>query len=60
MEICTLFDTLDNVFIERPWRSSKYEDIYLKGYAVGREVRTGISLWMAFDNDRRWRSGARV
>jgi putative transposase len=44
---------LDNVFIERLWRSLKYEDIYLKGYVDGREARTGISLWMAFYNGRR-------
>jgi len=28
---------MDNVFIERPWRSLKHEDIYLKGYVDGRE-----------------------
>jgi putative transposase len=62
---------MDNVFIERLWRSLKYEDIYLKGYADGREARAGISLWMAFYNGRRphqalgdrtpmavWREGA--
>ena len=30
---------MDNVFIERLWRSLKYEDIYLKGYADGREAQ---------------------
>ena len=44
---------LDNVFIERLWRSLKYEDIYLKGYADGREARTGIGMWMAFYNGHR-------
>jgi putative transposase len=44
---------LDNVFIERLWRSLKYEDIYLKGYADGREARTGIGAWFAFYNARR-------
>ena len=34
---------MDNVFIERLWRSLKYEDIYLKGYADGREARAGIA-----------------
>ena len=58
---------MDNVFIERLWRSLKYEDIYLKGYADGREARSGIGMWMAFYNgsvrtkrsatERRWRSG---
>ena len=31
----------------------KYEDIYLKGYADGREARAGIGAWFAFYNDRR-------
>ena len=44
---------LDNVFIERLWRSLKYEDVYLKGYADGREARAGISEWVRFYNDRR-------
>ena len=44
---------MDNVFIERLWRSWKYEDIYLKGYADGREARAGIGLWMAFHNSLR-------
>ena len=44
---------MDNVFIERLWRSLKYEDIYLKGYADGREARTGIAEWIAFYNSRR-------
>ncbi len=44
---------MDNVFVERLWRSVKHEDIYLKGYADGREARAGISLWMIFYNTRR-------
>ncbi len=44
---------MDNVFIERLWRSLKYEDIYLKGYADGREARAGIASWMAFYNHQR-------
>jgi putative transposase len=44
---------MDNVFIERLWRSLKYEDIYLKGYADGGEARAGIGMWMAFYNTRR-------
>jgi putative transposase len=42
---------MDNVFIERLWRSLKYEDIYLKGYA-GVAAR-GIAEWIAFYNERR-------
>jgi putative transposase len=33
---------MDNVFIERLWRSLKHEDVYLKGHADGLEARTGI------------------
>jgi len=44
---------MDNVFIERLWRSLKYEDIYLKGYADGHEARHGIADWVTFYNHRR-------
>ena len=44
---------MDNVFIERLWRSLKYEDIYLKGYADGYEAKVGIAQWVAFYNGRR-------
>jgi putative transposase len=44
---------MDNVFIERLWRSLKYEEVYLKGYADGREARVGIASWIAFYNLRR-------
>jgi putative transposase len=44
---------MDNVFIERLWRSLKHEDIYLKGYGDGREAKAGIASWIAFYNDRR-------
>jgi putative transposase len=44
---------MDNVFIERLWRSLKYEDIYLKGYADGREAKAGIADWVSFYNHRR-------
>jgi putative transposase len=44
---------MDNVFIERLWRSLKHEDVYLKGYADGREARAGIGAWIAFYNTRR-------
>ncbi len=44
---------LDNVFIERLWRSLKHEDIYLKAYADGLEAKAGIASWMAFYNTSR-------
>jgi putative transposase len=44
---------MDNVFIERLWRSLKHEDVYLKGYADGRELHEGPANWIAFYNNRR-------
>jgi putative transposase len=44
---------MDNIFIERLWRSIKYEEVHLKAYVDGREARAGISSWMAFYNERR-------
>ncbi len=46
---------MDNVFIERVWRSLKYEDVYLKGYVEGREAKAGIGAYVAFYNERRLR-----
>ena len=39
---------LDNVFIERLWRSVKYEDIYLKQYATGADCQKGLSEYFKF------------
>ena len=44
---------MDNVFIERLWRSLKHEDVYLKAYADGREARMGIGAWIGFYNGSR-------
>jgi putative transposase len=44
---------MDNIFIERLWRSLKHEDIYLKHYADGREAGAGIAKWIAFYNGSR-------
>jgi len=44
---------LDNIFIERLWRSLKYECIYLHAFSGGREARQGIGDWMTFYNNRR-------
>ncbi len=43
---------MDNVFIERVWRSLKHEDVYLKGYADGREAKIGVGECFAFYNER--------
>ena len=39
---------MDNIFIERLWRSIKYEEVHLKAYADGCEARSGIRSWMSF------------
>jgi putative transposase len=44
---------IDNVFIERLWRSVKYEEIYLRGYANGHEAERSLSKYFAFYNARR-------
>jgi putative transposase len=43
----------DNVFIERFWRSLKYEEVYLRAYADGREARAGIGAYIALYNGHR-------
>ena len=44
---------LDNVFVERLWRSLKYECVYLHAWSGGREARDGIGKWMDFYNRQR-------
>jgi putative transposase len=41
---------IDNVFMERLWRSVKYEDIYLRAYANGTEARAGLTQYFRFYN----------
>ncbi|MGB9429167.1 MAG: IS3 family transposase [Gammaproteobacteria bacterium] len=41
---------MDNVFIERLWKSVKYEDIYLKAYGSIPEARAGLTRYFAFYN----------
>ena len=41
---------LDNVFIERLWRSLKYECVYLNAFETGSEARAGIERWIDFYN----------
>ena len=45
---------MDNVFIERLWKSVKYEDIYLKSYGSMTEVKRDLSLYFKFYNEKRW------
>lgn len=44
---------IDNVFIERLWRSLKYECVYLKSFETGQEARKEIGAWMKFYNTER-------
>jgi putative transposase len=44
---------LDNIFIERLWRSVKYEDIYLKDYALVSELDAGLAHYFHFYNEQR-------
>jgi putative transposase len=44
---------LDNIFVERLWRSLKYEDIYLKDYQSVKEARQGIDKYFCFYNNER-------
>ena len=43
----------DNVFVERLWRSIKYEEMYLRAYDSVAEARTSIGRYLAFYNGRR-------
>jgi putative transposase len=45
---------LDNIFVERLWRSVKYEDIYLKGYQTMREAHGGLKQYFQFYNHDRY------
>lgn len=48
---------LDNVFVERLWRSVKYEEVYLHDYATPREARQGLSRYFDFYNHERPHQG---
>jgi len=44
---------MDNVFIERLWRSLKYECVYLHAFETGSELRAGLTRWIAYYNHYR-------
>ena len=44
---------LDNLFVERLWRTVKYEEVYLKAYAGGREAKAGLDAYFRFYNTQR-------
>ena len=57
---------MDNIFIERLWRTVKYEEVYISDYADGAETRSGLSRYFRFYNQKRehqglgWRTPAAV
>jgi putative transposase len=48
---------IDNVFIERLWRSLKYEDIYLKSYETVKSLYEGLKEYFEFYNKERFHQG---
>src|SRR5207248_11801988 len=44
---------MDNIFVERLWRSLKYEEVYLNAYASVAEAKAGIGAWLGFYNEER-------
>ncbi len=44
---------MDNVFIERLWRSLKYECVYLNAFETGSELRAGLGRWISYYNEQR-------
>ena len=44
---------MDNIFVERLWRSLKYEEVYLNAYASVAEAKAGIGSWLDFYNQER-------
>ena len=45
---------LDNVYVERLWRSLKYEDIYLNSYETLEELHEGVARYFRFYNTERF------
>jgi putative transposase len=43
----------DNIFVERLWRTVKYEEVYIKRYENGPEAHKGLRTYMSFYNDER-------
>ncbi|GGC57588.1 hypothetical protein GCM10011504_39850 [Siccirubricoccus deserti] len=51
---------LDNIFIERLWRSLKYECVYLHAFETGAEPRAGLTKWIGYYNAGRPHSAFRA
>lgn len=48
---------MDNIFVERLWRTLKYEEIYLKEYRDGSELNNGLERWFPYYNQERFHEG---
>lgn len=48
---------MDNVFMERLWRSLKYECVYVHAFETGSELRLGLTRWIGYYNAHRPHSG---
>lgn len=44
---------LDNIFVERLWRSLKYEDVFIRGYESVAELKAGLARYFRFYNEER-------
>lgn len=44
----------DNIFVERLWRSVKYENVYIKGYQFYRDAKEGLDIYFPFYNNSRY------
>ena len=44
---------IDNIFVERLWRSLKYEEVYLKDYETVQEAKDGIKTYFDYYNNER-------
>lgn len=44
---------MDNIFVEGPWQSVKYEEVYLKEYESPRDAKRGTGSYLDFYNRRR-------
>ena len=42
----------DNIFVERLWRTDKYEEAYLRAYSNGREARAGFDAYFFYNTQR--------
>ena len=50
----------DNIFVERLWRTVKYEEVYLKAYSNGREAKAGLDAYFRFYNTQPTPPGPRL